>query len=71
MKRRALIHRIRTEAATRGLPCVLARQGRRHEFWEVGGFRFAIPRHREINEWTAEAIMRDLEPRLGKDWWRP
>jgi len=23
-----------------------------------------------INEWTAEAIMRDLEPILGKDWWR-
>ena len=27
--------------------------------------------HRDINEWTAKAIMRDLEPMLGEDWWRP
>jgi hypothetical protein len=47
------------------------RQGSRHEFWELGGFRFAVPRHRDINEWTAEAIMRELEPMLGEDWWRP
>lgn len=71
MKRRALIHRIRSAAAAHGMRCVLIREGSRHEFWEVGGFRFAVPRHRDINEWTAEAIMRDLEPMLGEDWWRP
>ena len=71
MKRRALIHRIRTAATAHGVACVRVRQGSRHEFWEVGGFRFAIPRHRDINEWTGEAIMRDLEPMLGQDWWRP
>lgn len=71
MKRRALIARIRTAAAERHIACELVRQGSQHEFWEVGGLRFTIPRHREINEWTAEAIMRDLEPILGEDWWRP
>jgi len=71
MKRRVLIHRIRAVAAAAGVPCQLIRQGSRHEFWDVGGFRFAVPRHRDINEWTAEAIMRDLEPILGEDWWRP
>jgi len=70
MKRRALVHRVRTAAAAQGVPCLLIRQGSRHEFWDVGGFRFAIPRHRDINELTAEAIMRDLEPILGEDWWR-
>jgi hypothetical protein len=34
------------------------------------GMRIAIPRHREINEHTAQAIFRDLEAKLGKDWWR-
>ena len=71
MKRGALVKRIRAAAAARDIAFVLIRQGSRHEFWELGGFRFAVPRHRDINEWTAEAIMRDLEPMLGEDWWRP
>ena len=33
--------------------------------------RFAVPRHRDLNEWTSEAIMRELEPIFGEDWWRP
>ena len=71
MKRGALVKRIRAAAAVRDMALVLIRQGSRHEFWELGGFRFAVPRHRDINEWTAKAIMRDLEPMLGEDWWRP
>ena len=70
MKRRVLMQRIKTAASTRGVAFGRVRQGSRHEFWEVGALRIAIPRHREINEWTAEAIMRDLEPILGPDWWR-
>jgi len=70
MKRRALIQRIQEAAAARGLACTLIRQGGRHEFWDVGGVRISIPRHRDINDWTAEAIMRDLGPVLGEGWWR-
>jgi hypothetical protein len=70
MKRRVLVQRIQTAASGHGVMCRRIRQGSRHEFWEVGGLRVAIPRHREINEWTAEAIMRDLEPILGPEWWR-
>jgi len=70
MKRRALIQRIRMAAAGQGASCLLIRQGSRHEFWDVGGVRLSIPRHRDINDWTAEAIMRDLEPVLGEGWWR-
>ena len=70
MKRRALIHRIRTAAAAREVPCLRRREGSRHEFWQVGGVLVSIPRHRDINEWTAEGIMRDLEPLLGEGWWR-
>lgn len=70
MKRRVLVQRIQIAASNGGVACSRIRQGSRHEFWEVGGIRVAIPRHREINEWTAEAIMRDLEPILGRHWWR-
>jgi len=71
VKRAALIRRIQAAAAAERKQCVLVRQGPRHEFWEVGRIRFAVPRHREINEWTAEAIMRELEPILGEGWRRP
>jgi len=71
MKRRALIHRIRVAAADHGISCHLVRQGSRHEIWEVGGLRFAVPRHRDISERTAESIVRELEPILGERWWRP
>jgi hypothetical protein len=71
VKRAALIRRIQAAAVALDKRCELVRQGRRHEFWEVGGMRFAVPRHRDLNEWTAEAIMRELEPIFGEDWWRP
>ena len=70
MKRRALIRKIQAAADSHGVPRGLVREGSRHEFWDVVGIRFVVPRHREINEWTAEGIMRDLEPILGTDWWR-
>jgi hypothetical protein len=70
MKRRALIQRIQEAASAKDLASFVVRQGSRHEFWDVGGVRLSIPRHRDINEWTAEAIMRDLEPVLGEGWWR-
>jgi len=41
-----------------------------HEAWICDGMRIPIPRHREINDYTAQGIMRDLEIKLGKDWWR-
>jgi hypothetical protein len=70
VKRAALFRSIQTAADEQGKLCVLVRQGRRHEFWEVSGMRFADPRHREIKEWTAEAILRELESIFGEGWWR-
>ncbi len=48
----------------------LVRQGKKHEYWQCGEIKFAVPRHRDISAGTTEAIFRDLEPVLGKDWWR-
>jgi mRNA interferase HicA len=36
----------------------LARHGRRHDVWSKGDHEIAVPRHREINEYTAKAILK-------------
>lgn len=42
-----------------------------HEKWRLGStVQVAIPRHREINEITARAILTSTEVELGEDWWK-
>jgi len=45
------------------------RQGAAHEIWSIEGREFSVPRHREIRERTARAILRALEEEFGKRWW--
>jgi hypothetical protein len=70
MKRTDLTRRIRVAARSADLTWELVRHGSAQEVWRLGGRRITIPRHREINEVTAMAIMRDLETELGDGWWR-
>ena len=71
MRRSLLIKRIRREARARGFEFVMVRQGSRHELWRCGHVLVPIPRHREIDDTTAEAgIFRRLEPMFGPGWWR-
>ena len=70
MKRVDLIRRIGVAARDAGLTWSLVRQGSKHELWELGGRQITIPRHREINEITARAIVRALEAELGERWWQ-
>jgi hypothetical protein len=48
----------------------MVRQGKNHEVWQCGTTKLTIPRHAEINEYTAEGIMKDIEDELGEGWWR-
>ncbi len=57
--------RLRKIARENNVEIRLVRQGR-HEVWECSGFRFPIPRHREINEYTALSIIKHLRKRLEK-----
>ena len=57
MKRRHLIKQLQSIARDKGVPVGLLRQGK-HEVWEFGGQRLVIPRHKEIDEHTAKAILR-------------
>jgi mRNA interferase HicA len=70
MKRTDLIRRVSRAAREAGVSWRLVRNGRRHDVWECDSMPIAIPRHRELNELTTRAIMKVLEEKLGKDWWR-
>lgn len=70
MNRRDLVGTIARAAKEAGLRWQLLRDTGAHEIWSLDGQRLSIPRHREINEVTAREIMKDLEDKLGKDWWR-
>ncbi|MBI4819897.1 MAG: type II toxin-antitoxin system HicA family toxin [Deltaproteobacteria bacterium] len=53
MKRRELEQKL-SELGWRFL-----RRGGRHDIWTNGQREIAVPRHREINEYTARAILRE------------
>lgn len=70
MRRRDLLKRIRVAAKAQGLALEELREGSHHTIFRVGGLQFPVPRHNEINEYTAQAIMKDLDAELGEEWWR-
>lgn len=39
----------------------LDRRGRRHDIWTNGEYEIAMPRHNEINEYTAKAILKEAK----------
>ena len=55
MKRRDL------EQQLRQLGWWLLRRGAKHDIWTNGERELAVPRHREINEYTARAILREAK----------
>lgn len=70
MKRRELVKRIRAEAKAQGVEWSFTREGGRHEVYSLDGLVIPVPRHAEINEITAQGIMKECEAKLGKGWWR-
>jgi len=55
MKRKDLERRLRE------LGWRIVRHGSRHDIWADGEFEIAVPRHLEINEHTAMAILRTVK----------
>ena len=39
----------------------LSRHGKKHDIWTDGDRETAVPRHLEINEYTAQAILKEAE----------
>jgi N-acyl-L-homoserine lactone synthetase len=55
MKRRALERRLLQAG------WIMTRHGHKHDIWARGESELAVPRHPEINEITAQAILRAAE----------
>ncbi|PYY33723.1 type II toxin-antitoxin system HicA family toxin [Curtobacterium sp. MCJR17_055] len=58
MKRADLIRALHQRAQRRGVEFVLLRHGGRHDVFLFGSARIEVPRHREIREMLARAIIR-------------
>lgn len=58
MKKRELLTRLRAIATSADLVLDFVREGANHEIWRIGNERIVIPRHREVNERTADGILR-------------
>lgn len=65
MKRRDLLKCLRVIARAAGMELIFVREGINHELWEMADVRLLIPRHREINEYTARAIIKRAEEVTG------
>lgn len=70
MKRRELIKTITRAAKANGLKFTVARQGGKHEVYELDGLMVPIPRHNDIDHQLSQLIFKNLEPKLGKRWWK-
>lgn len=64
-KRTDLVKQIRELATQHGQKAEVVRQGS-HEIWECAGLTFPIPRHREIADGTARAILSGLNEHLER-----
>ena len=42
-----------------GLGWTLFRHGRRHDIWFRDNYEIVVPRHNEINEYTAKSILKE------------
>jgi mRNA interferase HicA len=70
VKRDDLLRKISKAARKQDLRLQLVREGGNHSIYRCGSQRVTVPRHREINEMTANGIMTDLEGVLGEGWWK-
>jgi mRNA interferase HicA len=60
MKRKDLLRQLQDIAIVKGLTFEMT-EGGNHSKLRIGGALFPIPRHREINERLARAILSDAE----------
>ncbi len=58
--------RVRSLAKAGGVELRFIRQGGKHEIWTLGDGRLVIPRHREINERTADGIIAEARRIVGR-----
>ncbi|MDR1430605.1 MAG: hypothetical protein LBI99_00605 [Propionibacteriaceae bacterium] len=70
MKKRDLVKRIADSARDRDVEWELVRRGANHDVYRLGGSIIPVPRHNEIQERTAEGILKECQSVLGEKWWQ-
>ena len=65
VKRTDLIKQITRAAQEAGVLFELHREGGSHTVYKINGLSLPIPRHREINERTAQSILADAMKQIG------
>lgn len=69
MRRAEVLRKIRKAAQAQGLDYT-ERELTRHTGITVGDVSTTVARHNEIPDLFAQTIFKQLEPALGKGWWR-
>lgn len=69
MKRTEMLKRIRRAAKDHGVQ-VREYELRNHSGLQCGETAVTVPRHSEIPDGMAETIFKQLEPALGRRWWK-
>lgn len=67
---RDIAKKIAKAAEKRQLKFAFVRHGANHDVWSLDGVTIPIPRHREIDNQTAEMIYKECAEKLGRGWWR-
>ena len=66
-KRSELLRQLRVLARDEGLPLDYIREGSRHTLFSIGRARVVVPRHREVNERTAQALLGQVRKEVRDD----
>ena len=67
VKRSELLRQLTALARDEGRTLDFLREGSRHTLFSIGPVRVVVPRHREFNERTAQAILRQVRKELRDD----
>jgi len=70
VKQRELLRTIARAAAARHITWSLVRHGANHDVYRLGSETIPIPRHAEIQELTANGILKECSTELGEGWWK-
>jgi len=69
-KRKSVLKKIRAASRRHGYAFTIFREGANHTIYDIDGTRIPIGRHSELDNDYVRIIYKELEPKLGKDWWR-
>ncbi|AGT12691.1 hypothetical protein SEA_LUMOS_85 [Mycobacterium phage Lumos] len=63
-----VVRKIHKAARVRGMELTISRRGGNHTIYDLDGHMVTIPNGSKVTR--VEATYRQLQPKLGKGWWR-